>query len=108
MELDKNLSTLTSLPEETIGYLNKYLKYIHSHEIATQAIEKGGNIFELQLFEGTLLLQVEDDNVKYKFIPSEDFNEIVVDTILNKKSLLISDMTDKLKYLLSKAYKDVL
>lgn len=108
MSINKDLSTLTTLPEETIEYLSKYMKYVHSHEIATQMLENGGNIYELTLFEGTLFIKIENDNVSYKFVPSDKFNEIVVDTILNKKSLLVDDMADKLKNVLMKAYKDVL
>lgn len=105
--LDENLSILTTLSEDNIKYLSKYLKYVHSHEIATQML-KGENVFKLDLFEGSLVLKIEDDNVRYKFIPNEQFNQIVVDTILNKKSLLIEDMSNKVKNIFAKAFKDVL
>ena len=106
--LEENVSALTTLPEDLVKYIGKYMPYIHSHSIATQIIEKGGDIFELELFEGTLMLMLENDNVKYKFIPNDDFSKVIVETILNKKSLLVDGLSDKIKRILEKAYKDVL
>lgn len=106
--LEENVSALTSLPEDLVKNLSKYMPYIHSHSIATQALEKGGNIFELETFEGTILVQVEDDTIQYKFIPSESFAQVVRETILTNKSLLVDGVSNKIKRLLEKAYKDVL
>lgn len=108
MSIEKNLSALTTISEDNIKYLSKYLKYVHSHEIATQMQEGSSNTYELELFEGKLLIQIIDDSVSYKFIPNEQFNSIVTDTILNKKSLLVDTMANRVKSIFSKAYKDVL
>lgn len=105
--LEKNLSTLTTLPEDTINCFSKYLKHAHSHDIATQMLNSESS-YTLDIFEGTLLIQVIDDEVKYKFIPSTEFNDIVCNTIITKKSSLVEAMSDKLKNILSKTFKDVL
>lgn len=108
MTFIENLSTLTTLSKKSLTHLSDYIQCVHSHDIATQMVSELDNVYEVKLFEGTLLIQVIDDVVHYKFIPNEEFSKIVVDTILTKKSKLVSDATEKLKKVLTKAYKDVL
>ena len=80
---------------------------LHSHIIVEQIIA-GKDIIELEVFEGKIVLQLIDDCVKYKFIPNDDFNKLVVSSILEKKDSLVINVTDKLKFQLLNAYKDIL
>lgn len=105
--IEKKLSTLSSIPEKSLVHFHQYLNDIHSHDIVTQMLE-GKDIFELETFEGKLHLILEDDTVRYKFIPNDTFNRIVVDTIVNKKSNLVEDLSSKLKEVLVNTYKDLL
>ena len=109
MTFEENISKLSTIPVKSIEQLSRYINSIHSHDLVTQMMDdKSTNIFEIQLFEGTLMLQVIDDNIKYKFIPSEEFSKAILDTVLSKKSLLVNDLDKKLQRILQKAYKDVL
>lgn len=109
MTFEENISKLSTIPVKSIEQLSRYINSIHSHDLVTQMMDdKSTNIFEIQLFEGTLMLQVIDDNIKYKFIPNEEFSKVILDTILSKKSLLVNDLDKKLQRILQKAYKDVL
>lgn len=45
--------------------------------------------------------------MKYKFIPNEKFSNTVKETIMNKKSKLMSVSINKLKDGLTKTYKDI-
>lgn len=109
MTFEENISKLSTIPVKSIEQLSRYINSIHSHDLVTQMMDdKSTNIFEIQLFEGTLMLQVIDDSIKYKFIPNEEFSKVILDTILSKKSLLVNDLDKKLQRILQKAYKDVL
>lgn len=109
MTFEENISKLSTIPVKSIEQLSRYINSIHSHDLVTQMMDdKSTNIFEIQLFEGTLMLQLIDDNIKYKFIPNEEFSKVILDTILSKKSLLVNDLDKKLQRILQKAYKDVL
>ena len=109
MTFEENISKLSTIPVKSIEQLSRYINSIHSHDLVTQMMDdKSTNIFEIQLFEGTLMLQVIDDNIKYKFIPNEEFSKVILDTILSKKSVLVKDLDKKLQRILQKAYKDVL
>lgn len=105
--LANKINTLSGIPENAIKQLDKYLKYIHSHDIVLQ-MDKGENVFELELFEGTLYLTLDDSSVKYKFVPNKEFEDIVVQSIINKSDKLLNAATDKLKLILSHTYKDIL
>ena len=107
MTFEKKLSTLSTISENSLKHLGNYIQYVHSHEVATQMMESK-NIYELPTFEGKIVIQVIDDVVNYKFIPSHKFSKIINNTILSKQSLLVDDMTKKLKNTLTKAYKNVL
>ena len=109
MTFEENISKLSTIPVKSIEQLSRYINSIHSHDLVTQMMDdKSINIFEIQLFEGTLMLQIIDDNIKYKFIPSEEFSKAILDTVLSKKSLLVNELDKKLQRILQKAYKDVL
>lgn len=106
--LEENISAVTSLPENLVKNLSKYMPYIHSHSIATQLLSNNDNVFELEIFEGTIMIKLENDTIEYKFIPNESFAQVVRETILSNKSLLVDGISNKIKKLLEKAYKDVL
>jgi len=105
--IEKKLSVLSSIPEKSLVHLHTYINNVHSHDIATQLLEDK-TIFELNTFEGTIHITLEDDTVKYKFIPNDTFNKIVTDTIINKKSLLVEEISSRLKDTLVNTYKDLL
>ena len=107
MELIKKLSDLTTIDEEAFIKLNKYMQMIHSQDILTQLLEDK-TVVEVEIPEGKLMIQLVDDNVKYKFIPSDAFNKMVIDTVLNKKSELIGHVTDRLRNQLINTHKDLI
>ena len=106
MEYLDKLSTLTTVPLHTFEKLNDVINCMHSDTIVTQLLE-GKSTFELKIMEGTIYLKLENDNIKYKFIPSEDFDTIIRDSILSKKSKLIETSLDRLQRSLVNTYKDI-
>ena len=107
MELNKKISTLSTIPEWAIDKFQKYINLVHSHDIVEQILEDK-NVFEIDLWEGKLYIKLEDDTLKYKFIPSEDFNETVKTSVIKKKSRLVDSVTDKLKTAITNTYKDII
>lgn len=106
MDLNEKISAISTIPVEALNNVGKYINVVHSHDVCTQ-LNDGKDTFELDLFEGKLYIKMVDDNIKYKFIPSESFNQVVVDTIVNKESLLITTASDRLKGTLTNTYKDI-
>lgn len=101
------ISTLSTIPEKSISQLQKYLNAIASHDIVTQMVD-GNNVFEIDTFEGKIYITLDDDILKYKFIPSEAFDKIIRETIIDRQSVLIEALSEKLKDSLVNTYKDLL
>ena len=62
----------------------------------------------IDLFEGKLYISIIDDNIRYKFIPNDEFNELVRDSYINKRSKLVEEASVSLKRTLSNTYKDII
>lgn len=108
MELEENISVLSTIPKSALKKVHHYADLVHSHDIVTQIIEKK-DVIDLDLFEGKLYIKIdEDDSICYKFVPSESFNELVKTSIVSKKSELITQASDRLKAVLTKTFKDML
>lgn len=107
MGLIENLNKITTIPMVTLKELQRYIHLIQSNEVVAQ-MKEDKVILELETIEGIIYISLEDDNLKYKFIPSDKFNKIIVDTVKTKESLLVKAAEEKLSELLIKTYKDIL
>lgn len=96
MNLKDKISQLTTVPVEHLDRLNNYINLIHSNDVVEEMLNNK-DVIELSIFEGTILIKLEDDAIKYKFIPNKEFDELIVETVLNKKSKLLNVAVDKLK-----------
>ena len=107
MDITDKLNVLTSIPTQTFDSLWNVVDLIHSDDIITQYLESK-DVFELPIIEGKIYIKLDDNDViKYKFVPNEIFSNTVKETILNKKSKLMTVAIDKLKDGLTKTYKDI-
>lgn len=107
MEIDKKISDLSTIPEWAIKRLHEYTDLIHSNDIINGLKEKE-QVISIDILEGKLYIKIEDDNIKYKFVPSKEFNELVKNTIINKEDKLLTAVSAKLKQALMVTYKDIL
>lgn len=107
MSIVKKINQLTTIQESTLNKINDILYYIYSNDIIEQLLENPSGPIELELFEGSLYLYLEDDTVKYKFIPNNAFESVLIESITKKKNLLAEKLSDKLKSRLITIYKDI-
>ena len=107
MEFKQKLSDLSTIPIWAIDKFDDYMKLVYSNDIVSKRKEKE-QIIELDIFEGKLYIKLEDDNVKYKFIPSKEFDKVVRDSIIKKENKLLTAVSQKLKQALVTTYKDIL
>ena len=112
MELETKISTLTTIPEKSLRHVHRFLNLVHSNDIVTQIIkhnaEHSDDPVEIDLFEGKLYISIIDDNIRYKFIPNDEFNELVRDSYINKRSKLVEEASVSLKRTLSNTYNDII
>ena len=112
MSLEKNLSVLTTIPEKALIKLHKHLNLIHSNDVVMELlkrdVEHSDDPIGIETFEGTIYLTVEDDILKYKFIPSQEFNNLMIKSFVDRDSALVTEVNNALKNALCNTYKDIL
>lgn len=57
---------------------------------------------------GKLGIIIQNDCIQYKFIPSQYFEQILINTINSKKSPLISEVENTITSRIGQAYKELL
>lgn len=102
----RDLSTTTTIPYFTLRKLFDRLSTVISYNVGESRIEKD-DICELDIGIGTLLVLVNSDEIKYKFIPSKKLSESVVTAVQDGKFELITDMEDSLRKKVMNTYKDL-
>ena len=103
----KDLSILTTIPKSVLDKLTTELQYVICHSIEESSLQSE-NITKIDIGIGTLLISVEDEGVRYKFIPSSSLEQTVKWTILNHKSPIIHQVEEALKDKVMNVYKELL
>lgn len=107
MEFKEKISKIMTIDEMTLKRIGNAINLIHSDDLYEE-IQKKDNYYEIPIFEGKIMIKREDNQLSYKFIPSETFQSIIKDTLLNGESLLTSELKERLSEILIKTYKDIL
>lgn len=105
--LINDLSQLTTIPE---AYLEKLTKKVEVC-LCDQALEQvlaGEEIIKIDIGIGDILLKLYDEEIKYKFIPSERFKKELTSVVVNKENLLAKTLEKNLAVKITKTYKDLL
>lgn len=105
MDLRSKVSAITSIPIETCTKLFNTIQIIQADDILTQL--KIAGAASVNTAEGKLMVKLTDDELQYKFIPSETFNKTLIDGITMKKSPLVEKLDRRLKHALIHTYKDI-
>lgn len=101
-----DLSTITTIQKDTLVKLFKKCEYCISDAIVEQALS-GSDIIDVDINIGRILLKLVDGEVKYKFIPYDDFKNIVEASMAGENAL--SKTVEKtLIAKVTKVYKDLL
>ena len=106
-DLIKDLSIITTINESTLEKLNKKAVWCICDNLEKTIYNKE-DISEIDIGIGNLLISLENNNVKYKFIPSKDFENQIVDTIVNEKNNLVNSLEETLVDKISNVYKNLL
>lgn len=109
MEYDiiKDTAALTTVPEKTLRKLVSKVIYCINDAVAEMQAA-GQNILDLDLGLGNLAIKVDNDEVSYKFVPSQDLDESIKSSVLNGRNLLEDALEAALVERLTNIYKDIL
>lgn len=102
----KIASSLTNLPVSFLTQLYKLNMLVISNELHTQILQKMPvKKVSLGTF-GEVRIQLENNNLTYKFIPSDEFNHVIRTTIIEDKDLLQDTLEEKLVRKIYNNYSD--
>lgn len=105
MSLEKKISAISSVPENIYIKTFENIRNIQADDVITQL--KNNDVATIETIEGNLMIKIEDDEIKYKFIPSEAFSKLLISGITRKESPLVTKLSEQLKYVLTHTYKDI-
>lgn len=83
--LKTDLSKVTNIPEPLLDKLVTKIRAIICDDVLDACLENS-KIIEVDIGIGTLAICTEDNKLRYRFTPSEMFNENVTATIVDLKS----------------------
>lgn len=97
----KIFSTLTYTDQQRYYALVKKL-------ISGYVVEDEDEITEIDIGIGSLYIQKNTDGIKYKFVPSGDFESILINSIKSEKQPVVEGLESEISKIILHAYKDLL
>ena len=106
MNIVKDLSTVTTIsPASTQKILSKFqdcLCYAIQEALADKETE-----IELDLYVGKLMIEIIEDEIQYKFVPSYSFEKDVFDTVSTGVCPMFSKVENSIQGKIMNAYKEL-
>lgn len=106
-KLSYDLSALTNIPVFTMNKLIDKSILCICHGVHEGIIEKN-NPVEVDIGIGVMYINYEEDEIKYKFIPSKKLEESVAKTVSTNISPLTAAAEEELKERVEATYKNLL
>lgn len=106
INLTTDLATLTSIPKASLDKLVEKSHWCICHSVE-EGILNNNNIIEMNIGIGVLYIKLEENDVRYKFIPSPSLEECVRDTVVNRTNPLINITEKALVTRIVNTYKDI-
>ena len=103
----EDLATLTTISQNALVNLNEKIYSCICHSVCESMLE-GNPLTEIDLGIGILYIKCEEDQIKYKFIPSKKLEENVAFTIKHKTSPILFEVESALKDRIESTYKNLL
>lgn len=106
-KLVDDVSILTDIP---VGLLEKLVKAegVSIGHSVYEAMTRKQSICEIDIGVGTLIINIEPEALRYRFVPSMAVEKIVRDTALGKTSPLRRELDNNLAEKLKNTYRDLL
>ena len=105
-DLLQDLSLLTGVSYTNLTFFNIHATNAIAH-IVMESLLENKDISEIAIGIGILKICNKDNELRYKFIPSETLNNKVISTIKNGGSPVAKRVNEKLGQRINNAYKDL-
>ncbi len=103
--MKKDLSVLTTINSSTLSKLFEKELWCISNDVE-QCLDSDDKVVEIDIDIGTLLINIGEEDIRYKFIPSPTLEKVVTNTVITGNNMLVSNIENSLVTKISNAYKD--
>lgn len=107
MEIIKDLNSLTSIPEKILEKLSDNILFLILQNLEETLIKKE-NVCEINLNLGILIISIEEEELKFKFIPSKKLEKEILKTLELNENSMNQILTNNMINALEKTYKELL
>lgn len=94
-----SVSALSSIDKKKMALMCSYIK---------EGIESGENEISVDIGIGELIFIIENEEMRYKFIPSCKFEKMIVDTVVDGTNPLLKLVEEKVGQQTLQIYKELL
>lgn len=101
----KDLQTITTIPYKTLKDLFDKFQWVLCDEIETSH-NKGEEFASIDIGIGEIDVCVDNDELKFRFIPSSKFEDNIKETIKSSKNPLVLNIEESLVKRIINTYKD--
>lgn len=105
VNIKEDLSTLTTINESVFTKLVNKIEWCISDGVE-KAIKSGENQVNIDFDLGTLMINFDNEQIKYKFKPSQKLEKIVTNTVVNERNDLVLNIEESLISKLTNTYKN--
>lgn len=104
--LIEDLASLTNIESNVLTKIISKSDYCFSDYI-NEAYLQGSNTICVNIGFGKIIISIENNSVKYKFIPSENLEKIIIDTLNNDSNMLEFELSKSAVDKLLNNYKEL-
>lgn len=106
-ELINDVAKLTDVSSKTLAKFIPVSNYSIGHAVHESWCRQS-DLTEIDLGYGELHIKIDDNGIRYKFIPSKELEKILVKTITTKQSPIIDKIDKDLQEKIDRAYKELI
>lgn len=105
VNIKEDLSTLTTINESVFTKLVNKIEWCISDGVE-KAIKSGENQVNIDFDLGTLTINFDNEQIRYKFKPSQKLEKVVTNTVVNERNDLVLNIEESLISKLTNTYKN--
>ncbi len=102
--LKKDLSTLTTINESTLSKLNNKAVWCITDAVCKSVYNRDDSAI-IDMGIGKLTIKFDNNQVRYKFVPSKELEEAVTAAVLDERNPLVDALESSLVDKMTNVYK---
>lgn len=102
-----DLSALTGISPSALSDYYRLTDLCIAHAVKESSFSEDEDTY-IDIGIGTLIIRVEPEEIKYRFVPSRPLKNAIEDSLQNENDVLIDAVNLKIKERFEKTYKELL